>query len=80
MYFMNMVARYGSQSVFAGSTSSSGSLTSILSSATELVTWMITQMGAYLKFVTDNPVVLIMFLILLAGAGMAFLLRLWKSA
>lgn len=80
MYFMNMAARFGPQSVFAGSTSSSGSLTSILSSAAELVTWMITQMGAYLKFVTDNPVVLIMFLILLAGSGMAFLLRLWKSA
>lgn len=79
MYFMNMAAHYGPQSVFAGSSSSSGSLTSILSAATELVTWMIVQMGSYLNFVTSNPVVLIMFLILLAGTGMAFLLRLWNS-
>lgn len=74
-----MAARFGPQSVFAGSTTSSGSLTSILSAATEVVTWMIVQMGAYLKFITDNPLVLIMFIILLAGSGIGFFLRLWKS-
>ena len=79
MHFMNMAAHYGPQFVFAGSSSSSGSLTSILSAGTEVVTWMIVQMGAYLKFITDNPLVLIMFIILLAGSGIGFLMRLWNS-
>ncbi|AXF52339.1 MAG: hypothetical protein [Inoviridae sp.] len=82
MLYMNMVARYYPTVFFVpgSGTPASGSLTAILSAATELVTWIITTMGSYLNFVTSNPVVLMMFLILLAGTGIAFLLRLWHSA
>ncbi|AXH73582.1 MAG: hypothetical protein [Inoviridae sp.] len=79
MYFLNMLLHYYTP-VYGSGTSSSGSLSSILSAATEMVTWLISVMGKYLGFVTDNPVILIMFLILLAGTGIAFLLRIWHSA
>lgn len=64
----------------ASGSSSNGSLSAILQASTELVTWLITTMGSYLNFVTSNPVILMMFLILLAGTGIAFLLRIWHSA
>ncbi len=62
----------------AGATS--GDLSSILEAATTLLTWFITSMGSFLKFVTDNPVVLMMFLILLVGSAVAMLMRIWHSA
>lgn len=55
------------------------SISGLLSLAGEMVTWFITQMGAYLKFVTDNPIVLIFLLLTLAGAGIGYLTRLMKS-
>lgn len=54
-------------------------LQGILDMTGTLVTWIITQMGNWLTFITSNPVVLILFLIFLAGTGLAFLLRVWKS-
>lgn len=63
-----------------GGGSDSGSLAAVLQAATQLVTWMITTMGSYLDFVTSNPVVLMMFLVLLIGAAMGFLMRIWHSA
>lgn len=61
-------------------TAASGdTLQGILDMTGTLVTWIITQMGAWLGFITDNPIVLILFLIFLAGTGLAFLLRVWKS-
>lgn len=58
----------------------SGSLTAILEAATSLLTWFITSMGNVLGFVTDNPVVLMMFLILLVGSAVGMLMRIWHSA
>lgn len=63
-----------------GSSANSGSLSSILEAATSLLTWFITSMGKILNFVTDNPVVLMMFLILLVGSAVAMLMRIWHSA
>lgn len=51
----------------------------ILALATQIVTWLITTMGSYLKFITDNPVILFLFLIGIAGAGIGFLMRIWKN-
>lgn len=51
----------------------------LLQEATKLVTWVITQMGSFLTFIVENPVVLVMFLLLLAGAGIGFLMRIWHS-
>lgn len=60
--------------------SDSGSLTAILAAATQLLTWFITSMGSFLSFIVDNPVVLMMFLILLVGSAVGMLLRVWHSA
>lgn len=56
------------------------SLSAILSAATEFVTWVITTMTSYLTFVTSNPVILVFFIITIAGAGIGFLMRIWHSA
>lgn len=66
--------------LLSGSASGNDTLAGLLQSATSVVTWLITTMGSYLTFVLDNPAVLMMFLILLAGAGVAFLMRIWHSA
>lgn len=55
-------------------------ISTVLSSATSVVTWIISAMGSYLGFITNNPIILVMFLILLAGAGIGFLFRIWHSA
>ncbi len=64
-----------------GSTTSGNmSLSGILSAATEFVTWVITTMTSYLSFVTGNAVILVYFIIAIAGAGIGFLMRIWHSA
>lgn len=84
MKFMDVCVQYGPQAFFAsgsgGSSSSSGSLSAILQAATELLTWFVTSMGSFLNFVTSNPVVLMMFLILLVGSAVGMLMRIWHSA
>lgn len=47
--------------------------------ATEVVTWLITTMTSYLSFVTTNPIILIMAIIMLAGLGVGMLFRIWHS-
>lgn len=59
---------------------STGSLSDILSAATEMLTWFVTSMGSILTFITGHPIVLVMFLILLCGAAVGMLMRIWKSA
>lgn len=60
-------------------TGGADSLEGLLSMGTQLVTWIITQMGVYLSFIIEHPVVLILFLVGLAGAGIGFLMRIWHS-
>lgn len=57
-----------------------GTLSGLLESATDVLTWFITSMGSLLEFILDNPAILMMFLILLAGAVVAMLFRVWHSA
>lgn len=82
MHFMNMIFKYYPDWIVAGSGGGGGTSTmsGILSLAGELVTWIITQMGAYLNFITDNPIVFIYFLLMLAGLGVGMLMRVWRSA
>lgn len=58
---------------------SADSISGILSMATELVTWTITQMTSYLSFIQTHPLVLIMFLMVMAGFGVGMLMRIWRS-
>lgn len=57
-----------------------GTLAGLLQSATQVLTWFITSMGSVLDFVLDNPAVLMLFLILLVGAAVGMLFRVWHSA
>lgn len=59
---------------------SSGSFTNILADATEVFTWFISSMGSLITFILANPLILMMFMILLTGSVIAMFLRLWKSA
>lgn len=58
----------------------SGSLSSLLESATTLLTWFITSMGSVLNFIITNPVCLIMFLVVICGSAVGMLMRIWHSA
>ena len=57
-----------------------GTLSGLLESATDVLTWFITSMGSILDFVLDNPAVLMLFLVLLVGAAVGILFRVWHSA
>lgn len=72
MEFVSMVATSGSSdnSTFSG----------LLESATEVLTWFITSMGSVLDFILDNPAVLMLFMVLLIGAAVGMLFRIWHSA
>lgn len=60
-------------------TSTPSSMTSILQTATEVLQWFTTSMASILTFITDNPVVLLGFMIFIVGAAVSMLLRIWKS-
>lgn len=54
-------------------------VTELLALATELVGWLVTTMGSYLTFITGNPIILIMFVVMIAGLGIGMLFRIWHS-
>lgn len=60
-------------------TSTPTTMQSILSTATEVLTWFTTSMASLLTFITENPVVLLGFMIFIVGAAVSMLLRIWKS-
>ena len=55
------------------------SITQVLSHATEMFTWFITQMSSLVTFISNNPIILAMFLILLCGAVVGMFSRIWRS-
>lgn len=63
----------------ASSGGDSSSLQSILSAATELATWIITTIGSFLTFITSNPVILVLFLMMLVSFAVGILFRIWRS-
>lgn len=65
--------------LLTASADAGGSMSGILSTATQVLQWFITSIGTVLGFVIDNPVVLILFMIFLVGAAVGMLMRLWKS-
>lgn len=58
---------------------STGDLSSILSAATQLVTWLITTIGSFISFIVDNPVILVLFLMAIISFAVGLLFRIWKS-
>lgn len=57
-----------------------GTMTSLLESATTMLTWFITSMGDLLEFILGQPAILMMFMILLVGSVVGMLFRVWHSA
>lgn len=66
-----------SLNTFAASTAPS--ISNILAMATELFTWVITQMGTTVTFIMEHPLVLFMFLMVICGFAVGMLMRIWKS-
>lgn len=62
------------------SSSTAGSLSNILESATALLSWFVTSMKTILDFIVANPVCLLLFLILIVGSAVGMLFRIWHSA
>lgn len=60
--------------------STAGSLSNILESATALLSWFVTSMKTILDFIVANPVCLLLFLILIVGSAVGMLFRIWHSA
>lgn len=54
-------------------------VTSVLALVTSFVTWVITQIGSFVNLVVSNPMLFIPFAIFVAGAAIAFFIRLLKS-
>ncbi len=62
------------------SSSTAGSLSNILESATALLSWFVASMKTILDFIVANPVCLLLFLILIVGSAVGMLFRIWHSA
>ena len=62
-----------------GGASGNTSMSNILSMASELMTWVITQMAAILTFVTSNTLILVFFIMTICGFAVGFLMRIWRS-
>lgn len=65
--------------VYSLSGGTPGDLANILSAATELVTWIITTLGSFLNFITANPVILVLFLMMIVSFAVGILFRIWRS-
>lgn len=65
--------------IAGGSTPANGSLSAILAAATELVTWVISAIGQFLNFIVANPVILVLFIVMLVSFAVGLLFRIWRS-
>lgn len=65
MKFMTVSRLFAPQPFFGSG--SSPSLSNILAMASELFTWVVTQMTATITFITSNPLIFIMVLMMLVG-------------
>lgn len=65
--------------VLAAETPAAGSLKGILDAATDLVTWIVATLGSFLSFIVDNPVILVLFLMMLVSFAVGILFRIWRS-
>lgn len=65
--------------LLAAETPAAGSLKAILGAATDLVTWIVATLGSFLSFIVDNPVILVLFLMMLISFAVGILFRIWRS-
>ena len=80
MLFMNVLLKYYPYFMVSASGSSGNtSMSNVLSMASELMTWVITQMTAILTFITGNTLILVFFIMTICGFAIGFLMRIWRS-
>lgn len=81
MKFIHLAAKYfpAVMPVASGGSGGATSMSNILSMATELWTWLLTQMAAILGFITNNSLILSMFIITISGLAVGMLFRIWHS-
>lgn len=60
-------------------TADASTIGGLLDIAGDVVTWLVTQMGAYLTFITTNPIILLGAVLTLVGLGVGMLFRIWHS-
>lgn len=65
--------------VFLTTAADATTIDGLTSMATKVVEWLVTTMGSYLSFITSNPIILMMAIIMLAGLGVGMLFRIWHS-
>lgn len=63
----------------SGEAASNGNLSAILQAATDLVGWIVKTLGSFLTFIVDNPVILVLFLMMLVSFAVGILFRIWRS-
>lgn len=51
----------------------------ILESASELMVWVVSNLAVVLNFITGNPVILVLFLMMLVSFAVGILFRIWRS-
>lgn len=79
MLFMNVVLKYAPRFMASGGSSGNTSMSNVLSMATELMTWVITQMSSILTFITSNTLILVFFIMTICGFAVGMLMRIWRS-
>ena len=55
------------------------SMATLLSTATSVLTWLISGMSSFAAWITDEPMVLVALCIALAGACIGFFMRIFHS-
>lgn len=60
-------------------TTGNDTMEGLLAEATKVVTWIITTMGSYVTFIIGHPIVMIGFIIAIAGVGLGFFFRIFRS-
>lgn len=60
-------------------TADASTMTGLLTMAGDVVSWLITQMGAILTFITTNPILLLGAIIMIAGLAVGMLSRVSNS-
>lgn len=59
--------------------SDASTISGLLDLATQLLTWTITSMTSIVNFITSNPIILIMAIIMFVGFAVGMLFRIWHS-
>lgn len=65
--------------LIASGATEGGSMSGLLSTFTQVFTWMISSITTLVKTIIDNPLLMLMTAILMCGAAIGLFVRLMKS-